>query len=140
MRGMDCPGLPSQEGCLSNDSDVPGYQPGTATSIEVTGQSRQSKLHTVREHRPGGPTTAGPDDSDASLARRYRAPRLGPEQHGSGPVAKLGRGLGRTSSPRSRRRRRSLNSVADMSHMAGLDGGHWWDNPWHAMRDERNCR
>ena len=27
MRGMDCPGLPSQEGCLSHDSAVPDYQP-----------------------------------------------------------------------------------------------------------------
>ncbi len=39
------------------------YQPGAATSIEVTGQSGQSELHTVGEHRPGGPTTAEPDDS-----------------------------------------------------------------------------
>jgi hypothetical protein len=31
------------------------YQPGAATSIGVTGQSGQSKLHTVGEHLPGGP-------------------------------------------------------------------------------------
>jgi hypothetical protein len=27
MRDMDCPGLPSQEGCLSHDSDALDYQP-----------------------------------------------------------------------------------------------------------------
>ena len=27
MRSMDCPGLPSQEGCLSHDPAVPDYQP-----------------------------------------------------------------------------------------------------------------
>jgi len=31
------------------------YQQGAVTSNEVTGQSGQSKLHTVGEHRPGGP-------------------------------------------------------------------------------------
>jgi hypothetical protein len=41
------------------------YQHGAATSIEVTGQSGQSKLHIVGEHRPGRPATAEPDDSDA---------------------------------------------------------------------------
>jgi hypothetical protein len=27
-----------------------------------------------------------------------------------------------------------------VTHMAGLDGGHGWDNVSHAMRDERKCR
>ena len=53
-------------------------------------------------------------DTDVRVASSYNALRLGPEQHGSGPVAELGRG--RTSSPRSRRRRRSLDSDADMLH------------------------
>ncbi len=26
-----------------------------------------------------------------------------------------------------------------VTHMAGLDGGHGWDNARHAMRDERNA-
>ena len=51
MLDMDCPGLPTQEGC----SSMKAYQPGAVTSNEVTGQSGQSKLHTVGEHRPGGP-------------------------------------------------------------------------------------
>ena len=71
-------GYGHREHCLSNDSDVPGYQPGTATSIEVTGQSRQSKLHTVREHRPGGPTTAGPDDSDNKSGPQIQSTTPGP--------------------------------------------------------------
>ena len=51
MLDMDCPGLPTQEGC----SSMRAYQQGAVTSNEVTGQSGQSKLHTVGEHRPGGP-------------------------------------------------------------------------------------
>jgi hypothetical protein len=35
-----------------------------AESSEATGQSVQSKLHTDGEHRPSGPTTAEPDDSE----------------------------------------------------------------------------
>jgi hypothetical protein len=73
------------------------HQPGAAASIELTGQSGKTKLQAVGEHCPGGPTTAEPDYSDVSLASSYNALRLGPEPHGSGPVAKLGRGL--TSSP-----------------------------------------
>ena len=36
-------------------SSMRAYQQGAVTSNEVTGQSGQSKLHTVGEHRPGGP-------------------------------------------------------------------------------------
>ena len=93
MLDMDCPGLPTQEGC----SSMGAYQPGAATSIEVTGQSGQSKLHTVGEHRPGGLATAESDDSYVRRAGSYTALRPGPEQHGSGPAVKPA--LGRTSSP-----------------------------------------
>ncbi len=94
----------------------------------ATAQSRQSKLHTVGEHRPGGltSTTAGPVNSDVGLASSYSDLRLGPEQHGSGLFAELGRE--QTLSPRSRRRRRSLGSEADVSHtwpalMVDIQGG-----------------
>ena len=42
------------------------YQPGTVMPFEVTGQSGQSKLHTVGGHRPGGPTMAVPDTPGCS--------------------------------------------------------------------------
>jgi hypothetical protein len=106
------------------------HQPGTATSIEVTGQSGQSKLLTVGEHRPGGPTTAVPDDSDVSLASSYSALGLGPEQHGSGP-AKLGRG--RLSSQQPEAEAELVLGCGFVTHMAGFDGGHGWDNARHAM-------
>eukprot|EP00291_Cryptomonas_curvata_P013575 CAMPEP_0172188756 /NCGR_PEP_ID=MMETSP1050-20130122/22131_1 /TAXON_ID=233186 /ORGANISM="Cryptomonas curvata, Strain CCAP979/52" /LENGTH=120 /DNA_ID=CAMNT_0012863347 /DNA_START=1532 /DNA_END=1894 /DNA_ORIENTATION=+ len=51
------------------------HQPGAATSIEVTGQSEQSKLLTVGEHRPGGPTIAEPDDSRPAATARSRTRR-----------------------------------------------------------------
>ena len=63
MLCMDCPGLPSQEGCLSNDSDAPA---GNCHVMHVTGQPAQSKLHTAavpaegrgrRTSRPGSPRT-----------------------------------------------------------------------------------
>ena len=69
------------------------------------------------EHRPGGPTTAEPDDSDVSLASRYGALGLGPEQYDSGPVAEMESRGGVMNRLRSSRRwRRSLDSDADMSH------------------------
>ena len=85
MLYMDCPGLPTQEGCSSTGP----RQPGAAKPMEVTGQSGQSKLHTVGEHRPGGPVTAGAElgDSDVRRACSYNALHLGPEPRGSGPVA-----------------------------------------------------
>ncbi len=79
--------------CLS----MRAYQPGAATSVKVPGQSGQSKLHTVGEHRPGGPATAEPVDSDVRRAASSTALQPGPEQHGSGPAAEPV--LGRTSSP-----------------------------------------
>jgi hypothetical protein len=82
MLDMDCPGLPTQEGC----SSMGAYQPGAATSIEVTGQSGQSESHTVGEHRPGGPATAEPDDSYVRGAGSCTALRPGPEQQGPGPA------------------------------------------------------
>jgi len=57
MLDMDCPGLPTQEGC----SSMGPYQPGTAMPFGVTGQSGQSKLRTAGGHRPGGPTIADPE-------------------------------------------------------------------------------
>ena len=85
------------------------YQPGAAvTSTEVTGQSGQSELRAVGEHRPGGPATAEPED----LMRPAQQPEA---------EAELGLGCGH------------------VTHMAGLDGGHGWDNARHAMRDERNA-
>jgi hypothetical protein len=30
-----------------------------------------------------------------------------------------------------------MDSDADMTHMTGLDGGHWWGDPRRAIRDER---
>ena len=69
MQDMDCPGLPTQEGC----SGMWTHQPGAATPIKVTGQSGQSKLLTIGEHRPGGPTIAEPDDSDVRPACSYNA-------------------------------------------------------------------
>ncbi len=65
MLDMDCPGLPTQEGCLGMWT----HQPGAATSIEVTGQSGQSKLRTVGGHRTGGPTIAEPDTPGLQLQR-----------------------------------------------------------------------
>ena len=56
------------------------YQPGAATSIEVTGQSGQSKLHTVGEHRPGGPI--GPPNR---TTRTYVGPAV--TMHYAGPGA-----------------------------------------------------
>jgi hypothetical protein len=53
------------------------HQPGAGTSMEVTGQSGQSKLHTVVKHLPGGHATAEPDDSDVRRACSYTALRPG---------------------------------------------------------------
>lgn len=88
---MDCPGLPTQEGC----SSIRAYQPGAVTSTVVTGQSGQSKLHLAaqRERRsrtagrgtccgmaqaepgaPGGaaPATAGAGGEDALVGNQVR--------------------------------------------------------------------
>ncbi len=81
--------LPPPRRVSSGETTSSAAGSGDAKSSEATGQSVQSKLHTVGEHRPGGPTTAELDDSDVSLASRYRALRLGPEQYDSGPVAKM---------------------------------------------------
>jgi hypothetical protein len=57
---------------------MPAYWQRAATSTEVTGQSGQSKLHTVREHRPGGALrppnrTTRTDGRDCDLARSHMA-------------------------------------------------------------------
>ncbi len=72
--------------------------------------SPDNPSYTDGEHGPGGPTTAGPDDW------------MGQWEHTGGVMNRLRSG-------------RDSDSDADMSHMAGLDGGHGWDNPRHAMRD-----
>ncbi len=50
MLDMDCPGLPTQEEC----SSMRAYQPGAATSIEVTGQSGQSSYTPLENIVPAG--------------------------------------------------------------------------------------
>ena len=81
---MDCPGLPTQEGC----SGTRAYQPGAVTSTEVTGQSGQSKLHLATQHgcgtccgmaqaepgAPGGaaPVTTGAGGEDALVGNQVR--------------------------------------------------------------------
>ncbi len=54
MPGMDCPGLPAQEGCYKHASSA-------ASTIEVTGQSGQPRLHTAlcRQHRLVAPDSEG---------------------------------------------------------------------------------
>ncbi len=92
----------------------------------VTGQSGQSKICTAREHRPGGPTTAGAeqDASDVRRAWSYNALRnRGPELRGSGSVAELA--LGWTSNQRmlpQQDRARSCRSCAGVER-ALVDGG-----------------
>ena len=94
MLDMDCPGLPTQEGC----SSMRAYQQGAVTSNEVTGQSGQSSYTPSENIDPAGPATAGPDDLNVRRACSYTALRPGPEPHGSGPAAKPA--LGRTSNLR----------------------------------------
>ena len=111
------------------------YQPGAVTSNEVTGQSGQleSKLHTVAEHRPGGPceaATAGPDDLDVRRACSYTQAALRPglEPHGSGPAAKPALD-GRRSCECSRSRRTVLGAadpeLARSSHSLMAEV-HWY--------------
>ncbi len=94
MLNMDCPGLPTQEGCLRTSREL---------LRESTGQPGQSKLHQVvpaglrppnRTTRTyvGGSTAAEQDGSDARRARGHSAVQLGPEHHDPGPVPNLGRG------------------------------------------------
>ena len=89
MLDMDCPGLPSQEGCLNHDSDAPDYQP------EMPSQVRR---------------LVSPDNPSYTPTENIVPAGLGP------PIRPAVPNWGRTSSPRSRRRRRSLDSDVDMSH------------------------
>ncbi len=59
--------VPGQQ-ALRCCSSMRAYQTGAATSIEATGQSGQSKFHSVGEHRPGRPATAEPDNLDVRRA------------------------------------------------------------------------
>jgi hypothetical protein len=83
-------------------------------------------------NRPGGP--AEPDDSDVRLARSHSALRPGPDLRGSGPVAKLGRGLGWTPAPPQPEAEAEVGlGRGFVTPLAGLDGrglGHgrmWFD-------------
>ena len=88
MLNMDCPGLPTQEGCLRTSRELLRSVDWSARTIQVT------------SGRPGGTTAAESDDSDVLRARGHSGARhdvhsavqLGPEHHDPGPVPNLGRG------------------------------------------------
>ena len=111
MLDMDCPGLPTQEGC----SSMRAYQQGAVTSNEVTGQSGQSKLHPVGEHRPGGPCDrrTGPLERTSGLPVQLRCSTTGPGAAWLGTGAEAGPGT----------------DVEPASAAALAAGGPCWDQP-----------
>jgi hypothetical protein len=119
------------------------YQPGAATSIEVSGQSGQSELHTVGELRSGGPATAELDDSDVRLACSYTALRPGPEQHGWGqaaaePALRLGRMSSPRAEPQAARRRPGADS-GGRTRTTGLAASLTWPRHSESPASTRAC-
>ncbi len=70
--------VPPPQGCLASPPR-PAHR-GRGHVGRAGNAGVESELHTVGEHRPGGPATAGPDDSEYVVTLHWATAAGGPER------------------------------------------------------------
>ena len=119
MRGMDCPRLPSQEGCLSHDSAVLDYQTVMPSQVRRLVSPYNPSYTPTENIVPAGlrlpnrmtrSTTPGPGAVCLGTSGGDGAHRRSHEPTAEQPEVEAELGLGR----------------GHVTYMAGFYGGHGW--------------